>query len=651
MAGSQMNNPDRHQNNLLLQRKANADRSNSDVASPSSSIHRFQKIAQKVISRSSTEAPKIAMNPHKSDANRCNSVAPNVACHPDADGHRHFTHHTASSTNRMAPPSDRFGHQNLSHHKAQDRTRLLQTERSLRPAPTSKDRLASADHSNNGSSMPRTSSSIKESHRLPSHQKATNRPSAIAKADSVPILHRVVEENLASRKLTRISTQMREIPVAEKNTKGHTETKDVNIARDKRPNELCKDCKASIMESVCFINNEGKISAALMHRLHYCKKPGCAANWNHHSSTSPSSKKAPVLKRQAPLIRPQPHRSKNNLHNFAELGDRPSTCPSASSSFQEAGYDSKHQGLILIEGTGMAARSLDGDAESLLTCTDIDMDSHNLVSDSSPCQGEGALDGTFLHSENLQCSFSRQNGGEWQSNGENDITLAGSSISFGVNIHDDDGDNGNHEKGATVEGSTLAGSCLSSHVNIQDHDGDNGNHKIESAVEQDVIDDFKSFCYHGDNEYNSCSEDGGTDTTTTPNSLIKGAFDNFSNLNVEEHDPDSKVSPWKKSSLRQRYLDSLREQEAETVRLRKQEIMARKQAGDWMLDCHMEELLHRLAPNGEARVKVLVEAFETVIHHSDSESSQTHHQDDNQLHDIEQEEQLDNMHLDTSFSN
>ncbi|MCO5558296.1 hypothetical protein L7F22_011875 [Adiantum nelumboides] len=76
--------------------------------------------------------------------------------------------------------------------------------------------------------------------------------------------------------------------------------------------------------------------------------------------------------------------------------------------------------------------------------------------------------------------------------------------------------------------------------------------------------------------------------------------------------------------MRQRYLDCLKEQEAETVRLRKQELIARKQAGEWMFDSAIGEILQKLAPDGEAGVKVIVEAFETVMQNGDLES---HHSD------------------------
>ncbi|MCO5547007.1 hypothetical protein L7F22_000447 [Adiantum nelumboides] len=611
----------------------------------------------------STEANHIDVpNPHNSDGistnpgiHQCKLVTSVVMPFPcPDDGHRRFSHHTASSTNRLAATNhNRYTHENLSQHKGQY-PRLPQTARPSHPT-SSKDRLVSSHQtliSVRGSSMQRTSSSIKDqSHRVPSHQKA-NEVSSIAKANSVPLPHQVVKAKLASRNVSRTSSQMSESSIPDKHVKGCTETKDLT-ASCKRQSDLCQDCRSSIMESVCFINNEGRITATLMNRLHYCKKPGCAANRSYFLSTSTPSKKAPVPKRQppppmqkiqssnrsyypststpskkAPVPTRQPpppmqkiQSSRDKSHNFTVLGDRPSACSSGSSSIhQETDCDSKHEGLVQIKETSMTARiSLDGDAESLLTSTNDAETVPQIVISHSPCKEEEELS-NLVHSENLRWSItSRKDDESSQSNGENNIQ---------------------------VESSTPAGSCFSFDT-THDQDGDdNGTHKMGSSDAINELHDFKSFCYHGDNEY-SCSEDG-TDATTTPNSLTKGAFENLSYIDVEEHQ-EGKVSPLKKSPLawmRHRYLESLREQEAERVRLRKQEIMARKQAGDWMVDCHMEELLHKLAPNGEARVKVLVEAFETVIHHSDSETSQTHHQEPNQIED----EQLDNMHSNTSSS-
>ncbi|KAH7441037.1 hypothetical protein KP509_03G022500 [Ceratopteris richardii] len=66
--------------------------------------------------------------------------------------------------------------------------------------------------------------------------------------------------------------------------------------------------------------------------------------------------------------------------------------------------------------------------------------------------------------------------------------------------------------------------------------------------------------------------------------------------------------------MRRKYLDCLRAQEAETVRLRKHEMIERRQAGEWMLDNAIGEILQRLAPDGEAGVRVMVEAFESIMH-------------------------------------
>eukprot|EP00250_Pteridium_aquilinum_P014233 c21863_g1_i1 orf=357-1793(+) len=55
------------------------------------------------------------------------------------------------------------------------------------------------------------------------------------------------------------------------------------------------------------------------------------------------------------------------------------------------------------------------------------------------------------------------------------------------------------------------------------------------------------------------------------------------------------------------------------VTLKKQMMQERKQAEEWMLDYAIEEALHKLAPSSDSKVKALVEAFESVIPHKDSD--------------------------------
>lgn len=133
----------------------------------------------------------------------------------------------------------------------------------------------------------------------------------------------------------------------------------------------------------------------------------------------------------------------------------------------------------------------------------------------------------------------------------------------------------------------------------------------------------RSFFHHGDDEL-SCSDDN-KEVTIGDGSTVDSlpGRDDFPKNDSQQSSNKQQRRRSNMSRMRRNYLNFLKEQEAETVRLRKQEIQERKQAGDWMLDCAIEEVLHKLAPNGETRVKVIVEAFETVMSHSDSES-QTH---------------------------
>ncbi|KAH7292505.1 hypothetical protein KP509_29G071400 [Ceratopteris richardii] len=353
-----------------------------------------------------------------------------------------------------------------------------------------------------------------------------------------------------------------------------------SLARPKdndRQLELCKDCKASIMESVCFINNDGRIAAALTgtvhaHNLRHCRKPGCAAN---HDQLKYRSEIPPLPKRQ-PAARPMDAQQSSKLksRNRTEVSNHFHHSSSVSS-IQES--DCQSEDIVESKKSDMATVTLSLERNSEATqATDTGVSS---LSSLSPRLSGASVQNSYENLENQQ----------------------------------------NHEEHCDhVESGTPSPSCTS--LNIHDRD--------DEEVWKDLSDEqynLKSICYHGDNEY-SCSEDG-TDATNTPNSVIKGAFDNNSILDVEDDVEGNKFPPKKSlvAWMRQRYLESLKDQEAETVRLRRQEIMTRKQAEDWMLDCHMEELLHKLAPNGEARVKVLVEAFETVIHCSDSESSQQAH--------------------------
>eukprot|EP00249_Psilotum_nudum_P014958 c25090_g1_i1 orf=180-2300(-) len=78
------------------------------------------------------------------------------------------------------------------------------------------------------------------------------------------------------------------------------------------------------------------------------------------------------------------------------------------------------------------------------------------------------------------------------------------------------------------------------------------------------------------------------------------------------------------NKVRRRWIDMIQEHEAESVRLRKQMFQERKHAGEYLIDSAIEELIHKLAPNGDARVKVLVEAYE-IISHNEGDMIEPHH--------------------------
>lgn len=433
-------------------------------------------------------------------------------------------------------------------------------------------------------------------------------------------LHTGLQGKLASRKLANTSSKLCEsrgaapggiARVRETYTKSRAGIK--GPATGHRPNELCKDCKASLMESVCFIANDGRISAvrtgAYARHFHHCNVSGCAANRSYHPSLSLLSKNDSCSKRQAPH-NPQPTRTKS--HTLCSIGDRRR---STASSIQ--GEDCSNQEMELSLSGSIEMSSTTGseihDIKQELTLKET---SHNNFAMKCSEQGDESHEDT----DSLCRASIDQNGLD---------VVSHCSYSPSMQVSKDQESYGENSQVENVEvHSSPAASCISSDI----HDDDD---EKDSVYRDDIqaLNDFKSLFYHGDNEY-SCSEDG-TEATTTPNSLIKGAFDDLSNIDIEQSSSKNNESQPRRSRMawmRQKYLESLREQEAETVRLRKQEIMARKQAGDWMLDCHMEEVLHKLAPNGEVRVKVLVEAFETVIQHSDSEMA--NHQDQDHLENL-----------------
>lgn len=73
--------------------------------------------------------------------------------------------------------------------------------------------------------------------------------------------------------------------------------------------------------------------------------------------------------------------------------------------------------------------------------------------------------------------------------------------------------------------------------------------------------------------------------------------------------------------MRRRSFCVIETQGPEGVTLRKQMMQERKQTEAWMLDYAIEEALrHRLAPSGESKVKLLVEAFESIIPHKDMDT-------------------------------
>ncbi|KAH7437285.1 hypothetical protein KP509_05G064100 [Ceratopteris richardii] len=68
-----------------------------------------------------------------------------------------------------------------------------------------------------------------------------------------------------------------------------------------------------------------------------------------------------------------------------------------------------------------------------------------------------------------------------------------------------------------------------------------------------------------------------------------------------------------KRPRRRRILHVVEDVSPETVTLRKQQMLERKQREEWMANHAIEGVMHKLAPTGENKVKILVEAFESII--------------------------------------
>ncbi|MCO5548681.1 hypothetical protein L7F22_002140 [Adiantum nelumboides] len=100
--------------------------------------------------------------------------------------------------------------------------------------------------------------------------------------------------------------------------------------------------------------------------------------------------------------------------------------------------------------------------------------------------------------------------------------------------------------------------------------------------------------------------------------------DKLTEMVVKDQDGGTTSSPSARRQRRRRILRGVEEVSPETVTLRKQQMLERKQAEEWMLNHAIEGVVHKLAPTGEARVKILVEAFESIISHTEVEIIETH---------------------------
>ncbi|MCO5552485.1 hypothetical protein L7F22_005997 [Adiantum nelumboides] len=100
--------------------------------------------------------------------------------------------------------------------------------------------------------------------------------------------------------------------------------------------------------------------------------------------------------------------------------------------------------------------------------------------------------------------------------------------------------------------------------------------------------------------------------------------DKLTKLVVKDQDGGTMSSPSTRRQRRRRILRGVEEVSPETVTLRKQQMLERKQAEEWMLNHAIEGVVHKLAPTGEAKVKILVEAFESIISHTEVEIVETH---------------------------
>eukprot|EP00250_Pteridium_aquilinum_P015669 c22691_g1_i1 orf=134-2743(-) len=144
---------------------------------------------------------------------------------------------------------------------------------------------------------------------------------------------------------------------------------------------------------------------------------------------------------------------------------------------------------------------------------------------------------------------------------------------------------------------------------------------ITSLLDRHELDDDESD--EDENEDDEPDEIAGDTCIAEEDSLTdsRERMENALNGNDSGGQDGSVTSSMKKGSKqrRRRVLGVVEEANPETVTLRKQQTKEREQREEWMPNYAIEGVVHKLAPTGEAKVKVLVEAFESIISHTDGE--------------------------------
>ncbi|KAH7297058.1 hypothetical protein KP509_26G051200 [Ceratopteris richardii] len=301
--------------------------------------------------------------------------------------------------------------------------------------------------------------------------------------------------------------------------------------------DLCKNCKVGKWESVCFISNDGKISAAntspkgICH-FHLCNPPRCSAGPNYNCSMSLPNKK--------------------EFHLSIEKASLPQNTNERGDEFHPTQGDlCSNTRSLLREKSATDTFSGDGEVESQTTELFLDDQTAKREDKYIGCCFQAT---DFVNMVKNSPSLEERQRSAFTLSERRDPKACGLMTPFKCSGHD---------------------FCSEHHDDSE-----------VPSVNKQVM----------------CGNLATKDSTFELNSIVQ----------LQLRKPNME-------RMRQKYLYCLKQQEAERVPLRKQEMMSRKKAGEWMLDSAIGEILRKLAPGREAGVKLIIEAFETIMKRKNSE--------------------------------